>query len=389
MCARDLRFSQRGEALIGQTMFTVLDEARRLEADGSHIYHLELGNPRLPPPATIVSRTIESLRALDVGYTQSGGHPALREAVARRYSDIYNHPIGPDNVVVSPANLIINQFLDIMCDRGGRVVFFTPAFPTYWAAALHSGIEVLSVPLDPASGYDLSQDAVTRALALNPCAIIVNSANNPTGAVYDREPLERLARECEARGIWLLSDETYGEISFGKPFYSLGPLDLPHVVIMSSFSKILSVPGFRIGYLIAHPAVAGKFALSVSTLLSCLPIFTQMGCAMALETLSDYTDLVKRRCIEITDWCSAQLARTNRIGFTAPAAGFYFFLDVSSSGMDDVAFSHLLLEEERTAVTPGSSFGDRYTSHIRVATCGAPGDVREGIRRIISLVDRL
>ncbi|WP_161539686.1 pyridoxal phosphate-dependent aminotransferase [Paramagnetospirillum kuznetsovii] len=374
---------------MGQKMFAVLEQARRIESQGAKVYHLELGNPRLPPPPAILSRTVQALIEQEVGYTQSAGHPALRQAIAQLRERAWGHTITEANVVVSPANLIINQFFDLVCDPGDKVVFFTPAFPSYWAAATHMGLQVEGVTLDLVTGYDLTDEAITRALAARPKAIVVNSANNPTGAVYGREPLERLAVECDRLGIWLLSDETYGEISFGRPFHSLGGLELPRLVVMSSFSKLFSVPGYRIGFVIAHPDVAEKFALSVSTLVSCLPIFTQLGCVAALDCIEDYTASVRERCVSMTEWCDQALQGTNRISFVPPKAGFYYFLDISACGLDDLTFAQRLLEEQQTAVTPGSSFDPSLRSHIRIATCGSVLDVHEGVRRLVALAETL
>jgi aspartate/methionine/tyrosine aminotransferase len=382
-------FSSRGNALIGQQMFKVLEDARRLEQQGERIYHLELGNPRLNPPEGALERTIESLRRHEVGYTYSSGVPALRQGIANLYQESLQITLAERNVVISPANLIINQFLDIVCNPGDKIVFFTPAFPTYWAAATHIGLPVCSVPLAHETGYALTEQAIAEAMAHQPRAIIVNSANNPTGAVYSKEMLDLLVQECIKRDIWLLSDETYGDISFGRTFYSLAPYvaqDALRVVVMSSFSKIFSVPGYRTGYLLAHPQVADKFALSVSTLISCLPIFTQLGCVEALQTFGSYTANVRHRCANISQWCTEMLRTSKALSFTPPDAGFYFFIDISASGLDDFTFAERLLNEQHTAVIPGSSFGDAYTSHIRIATCGLEDDVRAGVQRILSFV---
>jgi aspartate/methionine/tyrosine aminotransferase len=370
-------------------MFKVMDRARRLEEQGDEVFHLELGNPRLPPPGAALVETINSLKREEVGYTYSAGHPKLRSAIAAWLSRSCRRPIEERNIVISPANLIISQFLDLTCNPGDRVVFFGPAFPTYWAAAKHIGLQVETIALDPSTGFDLSDDAVSAALATNPTAIIVNSANNPTGAVYSAETLKRLALECNERGIWLLSDETYGEICFGGEFASLLDYDLPYLVVMSSFSKIFSVPGFRIGFAVSQPFVAEKFSLSVSTLISCLPIFTQLGAASSLNEIDDYTAAVRLRCVAMTRWCSDILRRAERIKFTVPRAGFYFFLDIGASGMDDMTFAQTLLEEQKTAVTPGSSFGEDYRHYVRIATCGQETSVYQGVNRLVSFVDQL
>lgn len=380
-----LPFSSRGERLIGQEMFKVLDRAQRLELDGHYVYHLELGNPRMEPPAEIVEATVEAIRGRQLGYTPMAGLLELRAALADRYASSTGRHLDHRHVVISPANLLISQFLDLTCNAGDRVVLFTPAFPSYWAATAHIGLDVTPVPLTHDNGFHLSESHIEAAIDAGPKAIIVNSANNPTGAVYTRPMLELLAQRCDEAGIWLLSDETYGELSFGWPFFSLASCEMPQLVVMSSFSKLCSIPGYRVGYAIAHPAVAEKLALSSSTLISCLPAFTQLGCLAGLPVLDQYSAQVKAHCSRVTRACAVSVNHSGMLRAASPEAGFYLFVDIGATGMDDMTFCKQLLEEWHTAVTPGRSFSEGCSTFIRIATCGQEQDVMEGVRRVVAL----
>jgi aspartate/methionine/tyrosine aminotransferase len=382
-------FSARGDRLIGQEMFKVMDRAQRLERDGHRVYHLELGNPRIAPPAEIVDGTMAAIRAKQLGYTPMAGMPELREAIAARYTRVTGRPIGREQIVVSPANLLISQFLDLTCDPGDRVVLFTPAFPSYWAATAHIGLDVVPIPLTPGNGFHLDAAHIDRTLAARPKAVIINSANNPTGAVYTRAMLELLARRCEEERVWLLSDETYAELAFGWPFFTLASCDSPQLVVMSSFSKLFSVPGYRTGYAVADPAVAEKLALSSSTLISCLPAFTQLGCVAGLQVADDYVARVKAQCARVTGLCAEMINRSASLRCASPESGFYLFVDIGGTGVDDRLFCDRLLEERCTAVTPGRSFGHGCESFVRIATCGQEDDVMEGVRRVVDLADEL
>ncbi len=386
---RPFAFSKRAKCLLGQEMFKVLDRARKLEEAGTRIYHLELGNPRLPPPLEIIEATIGALRSLNLGYTSSAGLPDLRKALAQRYTKVAGRSLRMENVVVSPANLLISQFLDMTCDRKDRVVLFTPTFPSYLAATQHIGLEVVEVALDPETGYDLREEHMEAALEACPRAILVNSANNPTGAVYGQEALESLAKQCHERGIWLLSDETYAEVCFGRPFFSLSKLSYPQLVVMSSFSKIFSIPGFRIGYALAQEKVAEKLALSSSTLFSCLPAFTQLGCMAGLRVLDEYSKKTREHFGNLMGECSALINASGILRCKTPQSGFYIFLDISGTHADDLIFSQRLLEERHTAVTPGRSFGQACLSAIRIATCGKREDVIQGTKQVIELAQDL
>ncbi len=380
-----LPFSSRGERLIGQEMFKVLDRAQRLELEGRYVYHLELGNPRMEPPAEIIEATVEAIRNGQLGYTPMAGLQELRAALADRYASMTGRRLDQRHVVISPANLLISQFLDLTCNAGDRVALFTPAFPSYWAAATHMGLDVMAVSLTQDNGFHLSESHIDAAIAAAPKAIIVNSANNPTGAVYARPMLELLAQRCDEEGIWLLSDETYGELSFNRPFFSLASCELSQLVVMSSFSKLCSIPGYRIGYAIAHPAVAEKLALSSSTLISCLPAFTQRGCLVGLPVLDQYVAQVKARCSRVGIACATAVNHSGILRTASPESGFYLFVDIGATGMDDRTFCAQLLEERHTAVTPGRSFGADCSTFIRIATCGLEQDVMEGVRRVVAL----
>ena len=382
-------FSSRGNALVGQEMFKILDSAKKLEEKGEYIYHLELGNPRFPPPPQIIDATIAALKNLNVGYVSSAGLLELRKVLAERATLLSGRCITTDHVVISTTNLLISQFLDLTCNRGDRVALFTPAFPTYYAAIQYIGLDAVEIPLDPATGFDLTNNLIDEALAAKPKALIVNSANNPTGAIYGQENMEYLVKRCREQGVWILSDETYAEICYHESFYSLSGSGYSQLIVISSFSKLFSIPGYRTGYALAQPEVVEKFTLSNSTLISCLPIFTQLGCVAGVMVMDSYTKKIRshfggliKKCLEVID-------EADILFCSSPRSGFYIFLDISRTGLNDIAFCNSLLQTRHTAVTPGSSFGVAYSNYIRVAVCGKSEDVVGGIREVLSFAHEM
>jgi len=382
-----LPFSARGDALIGQEMFKVLDNAKKLELDGKKVFHLELGSPRMPPPEEIFQETIKALENKLTGYTSSSGLLELREEIGRQYSLNQKKIISAEEVVISPANLLVSQFMDLVCNKGDRIVLFSPFFPTYLAASSYIGLDVQDIPLSIKDGFDLSIEAVDKSLATHPRAIIVNSANNPTGRVYSQDVLEYLAKKCNELGIWLLSDETYASIAFGRPFFSLAGLDHPQLVVISSFSKIFSIPGFRTGYAIANKKVAEKLSLSNSTLFSCAPAFTQLGCLAGLMQLQEYGDKLKLHYQKTSKEIAKIIRRSSVLEIIEPDSAFYLFVDISQTCLKDTKFCELLLSEKHTATTPGSSFGKHFDNFVRIAICGNIEDVQEGVNRFMAFVE--
>ena len=384
---KSLSFSVRGEALIGQEMFSVLDKAKEMELRGDKIFHLELGNPRLTPPPEIYKETLKAIKNKSTGYTSSAGLLGLREEISRHYYLTLGRRISAAEVVISPANLIISQFLDLVCDRGDRVSLFSPLFPTYLAASAYIGLDVQDISLSAREGFDLTEKDIDEAISRKPRAIIVNSANNPTGRVYRQTVLEYLAKKCDEQGIWLLSDETYASTAFGRQFFSLATLSYPRLVVMSSFSKIFSIPGYRIGYAIACNEVIRKLTLSNSTLFSCLPEFSQMGCVAGLRVLDSYEKKITRYYKEITEEITELMNSSTIVKFSKPDSAFYIFVDISRTLLSDTEFCELLLSQKYTAAIPGSSFGKQFNSFVRIALCGSMKDVKEGVHRFMELAE--
>ena len=377
----DLKFSKRGDALIGQEMFHILERANKIEKSGEKVYHLELGEPKMYPPGRIINKTIISLLENKVGYSPSGGLLALRKEIASYHSEKLNKKLNFQNVVISPANLLIFQFLDIVCEVDDTVVLFTPAFPTYIAACNYIGVRTKKIPLSIDNGFQLTKKHIDEALSLKPKTIIINSGNNPTGAVYDKEVLGYLLEKAVQKDCWILSDETYGMLSFNKSFFSMLNYNYEKLVIISSFSKIFSVPGFRIGYLISDPTVSDKISLSSSTLYSCLPIFTQEGIIIGTSIMDEFTKQSRKYYKKLSKECASIIDESDLLSCTMPDSGFYLFIDIRKTKLDDMIFCQRLLNEYKTAITPGSSFG--YEGFIRASICGNIKEVKKGLRQMV------
>lgn len=386
----DVKFSSRGAALIGQEMFRLLDIAKNLECEGKHVYHLELGEPKNYrgsknyPPGRVINKTIISLLNSDVGYTSSSGLLPLRQKLAAYFSEKsenFDKQFKPENIAISTANMLIYQILDIICETNDKVALFTPAFPSYIASCKYIGVTIHQVPLSIDNGFQLTKDSIDKAFSVKPKVIFVNSGNNPTGAVYDEGLLEYLLGQAIKHDCWVVSDETYSMLSYNKEYFSMINLDYEKLIVISSFSKVFNIPGYRVGYTVADPRVIDKIALSSSTLYSCLPIFTQEGVMEGISIIDDFAEDRKKYYKKLSNECMKILNKSNYLVCVNPAAAFYLFIDIRKLKIDDRVFCSRLLEEYRTVVTPGTSFG--YGGFIRASFCGNTDDVKKGLRQIV------
>lgn len=367
-------------------MFKVLDRASELERNGKTIFHLELGSPKNYPPGRIINKTIQSLLETKVGYTSPAGLPDLRQRIASYISNTYPF-VTVKNVAISTANLLIFQLLDMLCDPGDRVALFLPAFPTYFAACNYTQMRIKSVVLDSNKGFILRKKDIDRAFESKPKLIFVNSANNPSGAVYDENVLEYLIDKAKRHRSWVISDETYASLAYKKEFFSMLNFSYERLAVISSFSKIYSVPGFRVGYAIAHESVIEKLSLSSSTLYSCLPIFTQEGLVQGVSIFDEFSDFMKKKYRITCRQCEQILKKAKRISFTVPDSAFYIFVNIGKLGLSDIQFSNRLLDTHGVAVTPGSSFG--CPEYIRIAFCGDTKELKIGLNKLVYFVNNL
>ena len=382
-----MKFSRRGEALIGQEMFSLQDQARNIERDGKPVYHLELGEPKRYPPGRVINRTIISLLNSEVGYAPPSGLLSLREKLAGYCSENCQRHIKTENVVISPANMLIYQILDIICEATETVALFTPAFPTYIAVCGYVGITMHQVPLSMNNGFQITKKTIDKAFSANPKVVFVNSGNNPTGAVYDEGLLKYLLEQAVKRDCWVVSDETYSKLSYNKTYFSLLGFEYEKLVIISSFSKIFCVPGYRIGYAVADPRVVEKIALSSSTLYSCLPVFVQEGITEGVPIIDSFTDSRKKYYKALSNECLKIITRSDYLACVKPEAGFYLLIDIRKLKIDDRVFCSRLLDEFATAVTPGASFG--RAGFVRASICGETNDVKKGLRQVVLLAKSL
>jgi aspartate/methionine/tyrosine aminotransferase len=385
-----LIFSRRGEALVGQEMFKVLDKAKLLESKGQKIIHLELGQPRFEPPKSLVNATIDSLNMKDVGYSSSYGIYSFRDKLKKKLNKKFPK-VNINNVIISTANLLISQCLHLLTNPSEKVAVFSPTFPSYIAAANFLEINLKYIPLKFKNKFQLTYNEIDKAISLNPKVIIINSSTNPTGTVYKKEIIEYLKKQCFERKIWIVSDETYSDIVFNKNYTSFLRFPLDNIIIISSFSKIYSIPGYRLGYAVANKSVINKLSLSNSSLVSCHSIFTQKGVENVLDEDESYIFEINKKLndliIRVKKIFLASKSLKN--SFIEPDGGYYIFLEISKSGLKSFDFCNMMLDKYSVACTPGISFGEDFDNYIRISICGAEEDLMVGIKRMVSYFDSL
>lgn len=370
----------------------MFEEGAKLKAvfGADNVFDFSLGNPDLAPPSRFQSALLEVCADQGPGvhgYMPNGGYPQVRAAVAQRVGNEQKVHLTADEMLMTcGAAGALNVTLKAILDPGDEVLLLAPFFVEYnFYVDNHSGVTKI-VPT--AEDFSLDLAAIEQAITEKTKAIIINSPNNPTGQIYSAEELRGLGDLLRAAGkrhgaaIYLIADEPYRKIVYGDFTVPSVFVAYENSIIVSSYSKDLSLPGERIGYIAVHPEIADKMALlGAMTLANRIlgfvnaPAMMQKVVAKLQDATVDCSIYARRRDL----FCA--LLQEAGYQFVPPKGAFYLF--PKSPLADDTAFVALLQEEKILAV-PGRGFG--MPGHFRLAFCVEDGVIdrsREGFARAI------
>ena len=254
--------------------------AARESKHNPKVIMLTIGDPDMNTPQSVVEALQQSLQAGRTHYTPVNGELHLREAIATYYGNI-----SPDNVVVIPGTQC-GLFSVAMCllSKGDEVIVPEPFYVTYPGVIGATGASMVTVPLRSENEFQLNVADVAKAITPNTKAIIINSPNNPTGAILPKETMEAIASLCKEHDLWLISDEVYKEIYYDAVPVSASSLDIPdRTVVVSSLSKSHAMTGWRLGWIIAPKPLCKHLNNLLSSMLFGAPMFIQDAAVTALE----------------------------------------------------------------------------------------------------------
>ena len=355
-------------------------EKMKAEFGAENVFDFSLGNPDVPPPPEFdeaVRKILEDHSPGMHGYMPNGGYPWVREALAGRMSREQGIELHREQVLMTcGAAGALNVVMKSLLDPGDEVIILAPFFVEYHFYVDNHGGAVRIVPCDAQFNPDL--EAIRAAISEKTKAVIINSPNNPTGQVYSQAVLNALGALLEEEGkrhsstIYLVMDEPYRDIVFDSHTVASTMQATRNSIVLSSFSKGLSLAGERIGYLGVHPEIEDRpELLNALTLANRIlgfvnaPALMQRVVAQLQDVTVDYGIYARRRTLFRDILADAGLE------FLDPGGAFYFF--PRSPIDDDVAFCRILQEQKILAV-PGSGFGT--PGHFRLAFA-VPDDVIE------------
>src|SRR5215510_8022261 len=361
-------------------------DALKLRDTGQDVIMLTVGDPDQPPPEELIDTAVAALRAHHTGYSGIVGYPALRQAIAKRHTGRTGRPCAAENVVIVPgAQGGLFCALQCLAGPGDELIVPEPIYATYGGVIEASGARLVTVPLRAERGFHPDLEALAQAVTPRTRLIWINSPHNPTGVVFTAEEIAGIADLCRKRDLWLLSDEVYEDLAFAHPHVS--PWSLPDMaertVVVSSLSKSHAMPGFRFGWIIGPPALAGHLFNLLLSMTYGSPAFIQDGVLPALEHELPEVPALREAYRTRAGMLSGILAETLDCRVTPPEGGMFLLLDVRGTGLGSEDFARALLEHENVAVLPCDGFGPSAVGHLRISLTAPDPRLQEAGRRIV------
>jgi aspartate aminotransferase len=392
--------AQRLKTLAPSSTLAVQARAKALRARGIDVISFGAGEPDFDTPERIRAAAIQALRAGHTKYTEVGGIGELRQAICAKFKRDNGLEYEPADVLVSVgAKHTLYNLVVALLDPGDEVLVPSPFWVSYPEQARLVGAVPVPVATDEATGFDLDPDRLRAAVTPRTKLIVVNSPNNPTGAVFSPSALERVGRLAVERKLWIVSDECDEALTFEGRHISvaaLGPEVKARTVVVNTCSKAYAMTGWRIGYC-AGPRELVRAMTDVQSQVTSNP--SSVAQWAAVEALTGPQDEVAKMAGEFDRRRRVMIEGLGAIpgvSCVMPKGAFYAFPNVSGlfgrrapSGVlqGSASVCGFLLEEARVATVAGVDFGS--DNHIRLSYATGLETIKDGLARMAAAVRAL
>jgi aspartate aminotransferase len=350
---------------------------KELAAAGHTVYNLTAGELDGPTPRFIHAAVAKQLEQNK--YTPVSGRPDLRAAIAEYESRRLGIKVLPRNVVVTAgAKSGLYGLLQVLLNPGDEVVLPIPAWVSYAHMIELAGGKVVKAPIK--SNNDLDAEVIATKITAKTRAIIINSPNNPTGAIFSDKAVRELCRIANGRNLMVISDEIYSTLSYDRPFKPMSRLGFQpdQLAVINGVSKSQALTGWRLGYVVLPERLAVALNNFQSHAMGNAPLPSQLAAEAAFKRGNQPTmfRILERRRQLVTK----ELQKIPQIRFTQPRGAFYFWLDIRGLSKDSLDWCEKLLERTGVALVPGEAF--LAPGFVRLSFAADDKILRQAIREI-------
>ncbi len=373
--------------LVPSATLAITALANELKSQGHDVCSMCAGEPDFDTPRAIKAACIAALEEGRVCYTPASGLMELRKLVAEKFIRENGIATSPQQVVVAPgAKFSVFSAVAALCGPGDEVILPAPYWLSYPEIVGATGARVTVIPTRAENNYEPDPAELEAAITENTRLLILTTPNNPTGAVYRRETLEKIAEIAVRRNVMVLSDEIYEKLTYDAQaphvsIASLNPEINERTITVNGFSKTYAMTGWRLGYLSAPLWLTKRIIAFQSHTTSNATTFAQYGALAALR--GEAESEVRAMCAAFAsrrDLVYDQIRDIPGVRCTRPQGAFYLLCDISSFGLDSVTFCKRLLQEKQLAAIPCTAFGAEYC--IRLSYACSEENIRKAAARL-------
>ncbi len=380
-----MKLAKRMERLGTETAFEVLAKAKKLEAEGKKIIHLEIGEPDFDTPENISNAAIDALKKGFTHYNPSPGLPELRQTIADYMSKTRGLNFTSDEVVVMPGGKPV-MFYAILAivEEEDEVIYPNPGFPIYESMINFIGAKAVPIPLKEEKGFAFDIEDFKKLVTDRTKMVILNTPHNPTGGVLTKDDILQIAEVIKDKDIWVLSDEIYSRLIFEGEHFSIASVDgfKDRTIILDGYSKYYAMTGWRAGFGVMNKEIAPHIAKLVTNSVSCTNTFVQKACIEALTGPQDSVDKMREEFRARREIIVDGLNSIPGFSCVMPHGAFYSFPNITKTGYKSKELQDHLLYQAGVASLAGTSFGAYGEGYLRFSYANSRENIKEAIKKI-------
>lgn len=354
---------------------------------------LGVGEPDFETPWHISEEGIYSLEKGRTFYTSNSGLKELRNQIAKMYERKYHTNYNGENecLVTVGGSEGIDLALRALCNPGDEVIIPEPSYVSYIPCTALIGACPVTIQLKAENKFKLTEAELRKSITHKTKIIILSYPNNPTGAIMTREDLLPIAKVIEENDLYVISDEIYSELNYGKePHVTIASLPgmQERTIVVNGFSKAYAMTGWRLGYVLAPEKIAHLMTKIHQFAIMCAPTTSQYAAIEAVK--NGDADILKMRT-SYNERRRYLVKKLSEIGMPAfePEGAFYIFPSIQSFGMTSDEFATRLLKQEKLAVVPGGAFGESGEGFVRISYAYSMERLKEAMERMERFVSEI
>ena len=396
-----LKISNRLKLVQPSPTLTISNKANEMIAQGIDVVNFGVGEPDFNTPEYIKRAAIDAIEANFTRYTANAGIPELRRAICNKLLRDNHLKYEPKQILVSPgAKAAILNVLIAVCDVQDQVLMPAPYWVSYPYQAILANAEPVIIPTSEENNYKLTALALEEAIKTHPCSkvLLLNSPNNPTGAVYTKKELEEIAEICLKYKILVISDEIYERLVYDDTEHisiaSISPEMQEQTIVINGVSKAYAMTGWRLGYAAGPSNIIAAAGRVQEHATSCVNSITQKACVVALTEEDDSIENMRKEFEKRRNFLFTELNKLPHINCFKPQGAFYIMPNIGwylehnkqyINGCDQ--FCEILLEKHYVALVSGTSFG--LDTNVRFSYANSMENLEKGVKRFEAFLEEL